>query len=169
MRTNQKLFKYLRYVIHAIWCSKIPKVVGVLFFILRMALIFRMINPLIHKSSLLDSVKKDIKNQVRQVITYYLGQYVELINELDGGIRSREVVKRKGTKKLDNESDDFDMVEKEDVDEEDTGIKYTSPSTKTPSSTKSYETNKVEIDISKATPAQAKYVNNLLNAQKKRG
>ena len=167
---NQFSSKYLKYVLHGIWCSKMPKVVGILFFVLRMSLVFRMINPLIYKSTLSEGAKNDIKNQVRQVLVFYLGKYVELVNKKDGGIRTREIVNKKEGKELEEDLDLSGInCNNNKIKNEKIGQNYNTPTTKMSTVAQVAETSKVEIDMSKTTPAQAKYVNNLLNAQKKRG
>lgn len=100
-----------------------------------------MVNPLIYKSTLEESVKRDIKNQIRQVLAYYMGQYVHLVNKEEGGIKSREAIpsKKRVSKKEEQDSDEEDAAKT-------VGIKnsgdQTTPATKIVSTAKSTEKGK---------------------------
>ena len=173
--TKKISFKYLRYVLHGIWCSKQPKVVGALYFVYRMTLIFKMTLPMIYKSKLSESAKKDIQNQVRQVLAYYLGQYVHMVNKYDNGIGSRIAKKKRASKKVEDDSEDSGGREEENKVLDD----YETPPLKAPISGKpggkqkgkaktesdsaeKSNPNIVTVDLNKATPNQKKYVNNML-------
>ena len=106
-----------------------------------MSLIFKMVHPLIYKSKISDVAKNEIKNQVRQVLVYYMGQFVHMIINEDNGIKPRVVMSKPKGKKGE-ESDDSDN-QKEEKKESDTIL--TPPVKTTLSSTKA-----------KVTPTQAK-------------
>ena len=167
--------KYLRYVLHGIWCTKMPKVVGALFFVIRMSLLFKMVFPLIYNSKLPDSAKKDIQNQVRQVLAYYMGQYVHMVKEDDHGIKSREATKKKASNKKSEEDSDknygLSSEEKKEPDSFQTPTLKPVFSGGSSGNTKSKgkgqnteedeeDANFVKVDLSKITAAQAKFVNN---------
>lgn len=138
---------------------------------------------MIYKSRLSDGAKKDIQNQVRQALAYYLGQYVHMVKKYDNGISSRIAKRKKASKKVEEDSEDSGVKERigEELQQsenyetsfllekslgkpkgkgkvENAGAEKTNP-------------NIVTVDLNKATPNQKKYVSNMLknNEAKKPG
>lgn len=63
-----------------------PKVVCTVFYILRMCLIYAFVREMEEYKKLSSDIKKIISEQVEQLIIFYLGYYVELVDDKDDGV-----------------------------------------------------------------------------------
>ena len=70
---------------HGVWVSEEDEVVTTLFFIIRISLILSFVNRMKHFRSLPQDVKRSINDQVKQVVVYYLGCFINLIDKEEMG------------------------------------------------------------------------------------